>query len=600
MTDQQWLRAAQTNDSSTLIKLLKGEQPSRKCLLRCIKYLARHNNNLVLQIPDLDKTSYQMIYEVAVPLGHLELVRELFTVNSRLPRRLRIDPDYSDYRAFTGAIRNGHLEMVQYLLPHVNYDGNGKQNLEDASKFLSLIGENLARVCMEWVGNRARDVDGSDYYPLAVAYHSLNGTERQLQIFQVLLEGPRTEFMRNGLYIFGWACRDGHIKIVRLLLEDFRVDPRYNYQEPLVVACYYGQLAVVQMLLADSRLNISRDDYLSLRLALATDHVEIARYLWKRVRKELRKGWLPLSVQHNLLQACRNAEMIAVLVEDLRFSPKALLVAMTLWFGRCRELQPGSFAQVLQFIRENFKVDYHHPHFVWSLGAELRWEVVQLFLPQPGYGRVLLQQAHVKGNLPLLDYLFQTGVDPLSPFIDREFEFVCAEGTGPSYVVQALGLDLEISVTPACIVQCELADMSRGSGETWYTLLEILTVSEQGPSGQLYPTTALFLRECDRRNLWNLPTRFPEIRGIIGRILLNRGQAVWSRRRGPLKVHQRLLLWEEELMDYLLSELLSRLFWPAWLGLRMTGLLPDVVNSILILILQSIEDDSSRRYGIHL
>src|SRR5687768_15300647 len=53
-----------------------------------------------------------------------------------------------------------------------------------------------------------------------------------------------------------YACKNGHTDIVKMLLNDTRVDHNYAIR----VACYNGHIDIVKLLLADTRVDPSAND----------------------------------------------------------------------------------------------------------------------------------------------------------------------------------------------------------------------------------------------------------------------------------------------------------------------------------------------------
>lgn len=77
------------------------------------------------------------------------------------------------------------------------------------------------------------------------------------------------------------AARMGHLKIVQLLLSDFRVESQ-SCHNALVIACASGQIDVVNLLLA--RVNPAAKNSLALRQACHYGHVEIVKLLLRDKR----------------------------------------------------------------------------------------------------------------------------------------------------------------------------------------------------------------------------------------------------------------------------------------------------------------------------
>lgn len=88
---------------------------------------------------------------------------------------------------------------------------------------------------------------------------------------------------------FFWPCRDGHVKVVRYLL-DFQhpiKTVKYNVKNcdgwsPFFAACENGQAKVVEMLLADERIEVETENQLQqtpLWIASQEGHLEVVKLL---------------------------------------------------------------------------------------------------------------------------------------------------------------------------------------------------------------------------------------------------------------------------------------------------------------------------------
>lgn len=82
---------------------------------------------------------------------------------------------------------------------------------------------------------------------------------------------------------FVLACENGHMEVVRLLLQDERVDPSFDNNIAFTTACSYGNLDIVRLLLQHVRLDPS-DSNRALVLASAYGHVEVVRLLLQHER----------------------------------------------------------------------------------------------------------------------------------------------------------------------------------------------------------------------------------------------------------------------------------------------------------------------------
>ena len=102
----------------------------------------------------------------------------------------------------------------------------------------------------------------------------------QLEVVRLLLEDPRVDpnecHLNSPLEL---ACDHGHIEIVRLLLTDSRVDPSVGNNFPIQTASHFGYVEIVRLLLEDSRVNPDADNKMALRWANNAGHTKVVQLL---------------------------------------------------------------------------------------------------------------------------------------------------------------------------------------------------------------------------------------------------------------------------------------------------------------------------------
>jgi hypothetical protein len=77
----------------------------------------------------------------------------------------------------------------------------------------------------------------------------------------------------------GSAAKFNRLEIVRLLLEDGRVNPKHRHNYAIRVAAENGFKEIVQLLLTDKRVNPSDDDNYAITYASINGHIEVVRML---------------------------------------------------------------------------------------------------------------------------------------------------------------------------------------------------------------------------------------------------------------------------------------------------------------------------------
>lgn len=152
----------------------------------------------------------------------------------------------------------GFLEVLKYLIDFFNDSittihpkalifaiegarkGKKRENCKDTAIFL--IKDKRCDVC---------DEEGN-------AFH----LSCQLGLFDIvknLLEDQRiinnNLLMSKNNYGFRWACRNGHSKIVRFLLDNTSIDPNFPNHSPLIEAIKHDQFEIIHLLLITYKIN---------------------------------------------------------------------------------------------------------------------------------------------------------------------------------------------------------------------------------------------------------------------------------------------------------------------------------------------------------
>lgn len=80
-----------------------------------------------------------------------------------------------------------------------------------------------------------------------------------------------------------WAIHEGHIEIVKLLLQDYRVNPTYEDNLAIRLACDNGYTEIVKLLLTFPTVNPKVDDNYCIRIAREEGFEEIINLLENKV-----------------------------------------------------------------------------------------------------------------------------------------------------------------------------------------------------------------------------------------------------------------------------------------------------------------------------
>jgi ankyrin repeat protein len=220
------------------------------------------------------------------------------------------------------SVKNSILDKED-LLAHVTQYGGVKT----FKKILSLgvditSGENIALInavnanhltMVKILLKRGADPSVDDNYCLELA--SANGNEKMVKL---LLSLPTTN---PGPSTIRDAVRSGCIAVVKLLLEDGRVNPGANDNSAINVACWLGHSSILKLLLKDPRTDPSDGNNVILLTA-------VERGYYRIVRRLLMDPRVDPSDNHNpaIIAAANhgNAPILELLLKDGRADPKIM------------------------------------------------------------------------------------------------------------------------------------------------------------------------------------------------------------------------------------------------------------------------------------
>lgn len=118
---------------------------------------------------------------------------------------------------------------------------------------------------------------------------------------------------------FAMACRDGRLEIVKIMIQDSRVNPSDDQNQSLIDACKQNQLEIVSLLLADGRADPNFENE-SLRSSIEYGHPQVVKLLLNDPRVD------PSSVDNEAIKiACAHGqiEIVKILLQDNRVDPSA-------------------------------------------------------------------------------------------------------------------------------------------------------------------------------------------------------------------------------------------------------------------------------------
>ena len=265
--------------------------------------------------------------------GYIEVVRLLYDKEGDIFDR---DPSFE-------AVTNGHLNILKLL-----YDNYFKGNLPNAvfrDCYADCLMDDLVK------GQITRDFNQACFqgYSHIVEFFLQNEfTSERIYInyafckavnkgnhdvVALLLKDKKMEPSKTGFRNFSNPCREGHVKVVKLLLDDGRFDPALNsdilYWNPFTAACQGGgsnqkKLAIVKLLLADQRANpepkfCSYKSYQTpINRAVATGSLDLVKLLLSDKRVSLKKNSLLCAITQG---GGDNLEVIKFLLKNKQIDP---------------------------------------------------------------------------------------------------------------------------------------------------------------------------------------------------------------------------------------------------------------------------------------
>lgn len=111
------------------------------------------------------------------------------------------------------------------------------------------------------------------------------------------------------------ASQNGHLEIVKLLIQDQRVSAQRKAQA-LIIASEKGQIEVVKLLLQDPKVFTENTAESSLNSAIQNGQLEIVKILLSETQARIKNYWLEPHI--DLAVKMNNAEMVKVLLQDSR------------------------------------------------------------------------------------------------------------------------------------------------------------------------------------------------------------------------------------------------------------------------------------------
>ena len=177
----------------------------------------------------------------------------------------RVDPSYNNNQAMINACGYGHYDTVRLLLQDPRVDTSVGFRVaceEDHMGIVELL-----------LDDKLGHVDPSVYNDYELQ-HSLIMNDVE-DVFRMLL--PLMSEVQSGLLLT--AIDYGCVDVVKMLLEDGRVNPAADYNNAIRWASTNGHTEIVRLLLQDPRVDPADDNNVAIRYASEEGHTEIVRLL---------------------------------------------------------------------------------------------------------------------------------------------------------------------------------------------------------------------------------------------------------------------------------------------------------------------------------
>jgi ankyrin repeat protein len=140
--------------------------------------------------------------------------------------------------------------------------------------------------------DKACETTNSDMYNCVFRWSSRDG---HLKIVRSLLSNPKVNVSNGHNYAIRYASQNGHIEIVKLLLKTPGIDPSDYHNYAIRWASYNNHYNIVKLLLSDNRVNplekSINDKHSALDIVIKENHLEILKLI---------KNWMIIKTFHKL------------------------------------------------------------------------------------------------------------------------------------------------------------------------------------------------------------------------------------------------------------------------------------------------------------
>ena len=155
---------------------------------------------------------------------------------------------------------------------------------------------------------------------LNTVFRNLIMSNGHLEIIKLLMQDERVDPSSDDNWAITYASQNGHLEIVKILMQDKRVDPSANNNWPITYASQNGRLEIVKILMQDKRVDPSAENNLAIKRASLKGHLEIVTILMQDKRVD------PSAENNQAIKwaSCNgHLEIVKILMQDKRVDPSA-------------------------------------------------------------------------------------------------------------------------------------------------------------------------------------------------------------------------------------------------------------------------------------
>jgi len=209
----------------------------------------------ILDLMDLECDNEPYILDlhplyVAIEKGHTKVVEILLDHDS-------VHPFHDNHEAICLAAEHGHYDILKLLLSWRNSDDGDYEDRCDpgaqGNKPLRMACKN-GHVKIVKMLLKNKHVDPSNKKDKYLRYRYSTDCGRLIEKYD------DTHYVIKDDESIMYACENGHIEIVKLLLKDSRVNPSANNNAAIFRACKNGHFKIVKILLKNSRIDMKKEE----------------------------------------------------------------------------------------------------------------------------------------------------------------------------------------------------------------------------------------------------------------------------------------------------------------------------------------------------